>query len=130
MRLSVYHFKDIPRSYAVLQFEEGEVGKVLNEIKRIGDPSVIKSIASEALSCELRGVSLAVGKLLYRGKPLEMVYVRLELEDDREYVFEIYEESAMIHSNTNAMEALNDIKKLMKAIYPGLRDRYPTLLGI
>lgn len=129
MRLSIYHFPDLPRSYAVLQFEGDEVGKVVEALASLGGASVLGDLIGKVFSCSVRSVSLASGELIYRGRPLKMVYLRFELEDDREYVLEVYEESAMINSNTDAMEALKDIKALMKAVYPDLRERGPTMLA-
>ncbi len=129
MRLSIYHFPNLPRSYAVLQFEGEEVGKVVKALAGLGGASEAGELISKALSCRVRSVSLASGELIYRGMPLKMVYLRFELEDDREYVLEVYEESAMINSNTDAMEALRDIKALMKTVYPSLRERGPTMLA-
>ncbi len=132
MKLSVYHFTDIPRSYAILQFEEGEEGRVLHALKSRSEEGMRKLIdfISNVLGSEVRGVSIAFGTLNYRGHDLDMVYLRIELEDDREYVLEVYRDSAMINSNTDALEALEDIKKLMRALCPNLREpRKPTLVG-
>jgi len=132
LKLSVYHFTDILRSYAVLQFEEGEEGKVLDALKSRGKEGTrgLIDFISNVLGSEVRGVSIAFGTLNYRGHDLDMVYLRVELEDDREYVLEVYRDSAMINSNTGALEALEDIKKLMRALCPDLREpRRPTLVG-
>lgn len=132
MKLSVYHFTDLPRSYVVLQFEEGEEGRVLDALKsrsKEGARGLIDFITN-VLGSEVRGVSIAFGTLNYRGHDLDMAYLRIELEDDREYVLEVYRDSAMINSNTGALEALEDIKKLMHALCPNLKEpRRPTLVG-
>lgn len=132
MRLSVHYFTDLPRSYAVLQFEEGEEGGVLEALKSLvaGGMGELTELVSRVLGSRVRCVSVAFGTLNYRGHELDMAYLRVELEDDREYVFEVYRDSAMINSNTDALRALEDIKRFMRALYPDLREpRRPTLVG-
>ena len=87
-------------------------------------------LISRVLGSRVRCVSVAFGTLNYRGHELDMAYLRAELEDDREYVFEVYRDSAMINSNTDALRALEDEKRFMRALCPDLREpRRPTLVG-
>ena len=62
----------------------------------------------------MRSISLARGKLLYDGRFLEMVYLRLETDDNNEYFFEIYDESAYTSSNTDAMTLYSKIINIAK----------------
>jgi len=62
----------------------------------------------------VRSISLARGKLLYDGRFLEMVYLRLETDDNNEYFFEIYDESAYTSSNTDAMTLYSKIINIAK----------------
>lgn len=63
---------------------------------------------------KVRGISLAQGKLLYENQFLEMVYLRLETDDNNEYFFEIYDESAYTSSNTDAMTLYSKIISIVK----------------
>lgn len=62
----------------------------------------------------MRSISLARGKLLYEGQFLEMVYLRLETDDNNEYFFEIYDESVYTSSNTDAMTLYSKIINIAK----------------
>jgi len=62
----------------------------------------------------VRSISLAHGKLLYENQFLEMVYLRLETDDNDEYFFEIYDESAYASSNTDAITLYGKIISIAK----------------
>ncbi len=62
----------------------------------------------------MRSISFAQGKLLYENQFLEMVYLRLETDENNEYVFEIYDESAYASSNTDALTFYNKTINIVK----------------
>uniref|UniRef100_A0A7J3X8L2 DUF1795 domain-containing protein n=1 Tax=Thermofilum pendens TaxID=2269 RepID=A0A7J3X8L2_THEPE len=127
MRLSIFSFPDLVVSYGILQFEVGE------------DPSArilamseeeLKGVVESALSSKAVAVSVASGVHVYRGTQLKLTYLRVELEDGREFSLELYGESARTYSNTNAEEHYQAIVSLMKAIVPELRLPRSRLVGV
>lgn len=92
-------------------------GKEIGELRRkIGELNVkeAKKYFEEALNEKVRSISLARGKLFYEDQFLEMVYLRLETDDNNEYCFEIYDESAYTSSNTDAMTFYGKIVSIAK----------------
>ncbi len=128
VKISVYSFTDLSRSYSIVQFEGDEIGRVLEKIIDM-DTSLLKQLIEHAWGDSIRGLSIARGKLYYRDQELDMVYLRIELEENKQYIMEIYRESAMVISNTKTLEALSDIKKFMKTIEPGILDRKTMFIG-
>ncbi len=122
MRLSIYSFNDLIGSYGIIQFEEGEIGSIY---KRVLETSIdgLKNLIESVFKEEVRGISRASGKLVYRSREVDMVYVRIELDDNREYSLEIYRESTMVRSNTSLKETLRDIVMLFKTMEPSLKLR-------
>lgn len=128
MKLSLYSFEDLKRCYGIIQFEKQEEGLVL---RRLGEMSVgaLKKVLEDSLLSRVKGVSIATGRLYYENQELEMVYLRVDLDDNREYTLEVYKESAMVVSNTSSTDTLRDLVKFVKALVPEVRLPKTTLIG-
>ena len=128
MKLSLYSFEDLERCYGILQFEKQEEGLLLEKLSNL-DVSALKSILEKCLLAKVKGISIAKGKLYYEEQELDMVYLRVDLDDNREYSMEVYRESAMVISNSSSNDTLSDLTSLVKALVPGIRFPRTTLLG-
>lgn len=128
MKLSTYGFKNLERTYSVIQFEDHEIGAVVDTLKNT-DIGKLKSVLSKAIGKELRELCIAVGKLLYEEQVLETVYVRIHTVDNDELVLEIYRESGTAISNMPVPEAHKKIIDLLKEIYPSLKIPRTKIIG-
>lgn len=101
------------RCYSIVQFSGREVGELRRKIGELEVGEARKHF-EEALNEKIRSISLACGKLLYENQFLKMVYLRLETDNNNEYFFEIYDESAYTSSNTDAITFYSKIINVVK----------------
>lgn len=73
-----------------------------------------KEIFEKICECEIKSISLSKGVMLYDNEEYRMVYLRVELEEGGEIVFEIYEESMTVISNMDIAETYTAAQDLMK----------------
>ena len=110
------------RSYAIVQFEGNEIG-ILNKTLSNYDVTKLKSIIEEVLHVKVKSISLAKGRILYEDDLMPLTYLRIELDNNDQYTFEIYEESAYIVTNTNVKTSYEVLTKLIMRIAPGVKIR-------
>jgi len=113
LKLSVYGFNDLVGSFGILQFDEDEIGRFYDILLKTGIDSV-RGICSKVFGEDLRSISFARGKLIYRDRIIEMIYLRFEVEDNRMYIFEVYRESAFVYANTDAKQLYADVVAFIK----------------
>lgn len=127
MKLSVFSFPDLTVSYGILQFDAGEDPS--SRVQELGEEG-LKPLVESSLSVRVTALSIAKGLHVYGAAKLSLTYLRVELEDGREYSFEIYEDSARSYSNTGAEDHYEAIVSLMKALVPGLRLPRLRIVGV
>ncbi len=127
MKVSVYHFTDLRRSFAIVQFEGEEIGKFLRVLSNIGVEELDK-ILREKLGLDIVALSLARGKHVYRGTELEMIYLRIETEESR-YRIEVYEESMEVVGDEDALNTLGFVNNLVQLFVPNIVIRRRSLIG-
>ncbi len=128
MKLSTYGFKDLARTYSVIQFEDQEIGVIVEKLKNtpIND---LKEIISKTLGTKVRELSVATGKLLYEDQLLDMAYLRVNTIDNEEYILEIYRESGTAITNMTTPEAHKKIIILLKGLYPKIKMPRTRIIG-
>lgn len=127
MKLSVFSFPDLTVSYGILQFDEGEDPS--SKVHELGEEG-LKPLIEASLNAKVTALSVARGLHAYGAAKLSLTYLRVELEDGREYAFEIYGDSARSYSNTDAEDHYGAIVTLMKALIPELRLPRLRVIGI
>jgi len=127
VKLSIFSFPDLVVSYGILQFEGGEDPS--RRILAMSEEELREAVES-ALGSRAVAVSVASGVHVYRETQLKLTYLRVELEDGREFSVELYGESARTYSNTDAEEHYKAIVSLMKALIPDLRLPRSRLIGV
>lgn len=128
MKLSTYGFKDLARTYSVIQFEDEEVGVVVEKLKNT-PVDELKKMISRALGKEVRELGVATGRLLYENQLLDMAYLRVNTSDNEEYLLEIYRESGTAITNLATPEAHKNIVVILKTLYPGLKMPRTRIIG-
>jgi len=116
VKVSIYEFNDLTISHAIIQFEGGEVGKLLNTLRKL-NASELRGLMETVFSKEVFDLCVASGKLLHKGvNVLEATYLRVEFDDGTYYSLEVYEESVRLVSNARLKQVYNFIKTLMKTL--------------
>ena len=128
MKVSVYHFTDLRRSFAIVQFEGEEVGKLLEVLNGIDVEELDKNLR-ERLGLDVVALSLARGEHIYRGTKLEMIYLRIETEKTR-YRIEVYDESMDVVGDEDALNTLDFVNSLVQLFVPNVVIRKRNLIGI
>ncbi|MEM4761343.1 MAG: hypothetical protein QW230_00010 [Thermofilum sp.] len=127
VKLSVFSFPDLTVSYGILQFDAGEdPSSKVHELSEEG----LKPLIESSLKAKVTALSVAKGLHVYGAVKLSLTYLRVELEDGREYAFEIYGDSARSYSNTGAEDHYEVIVTLMRALVPGLKLPRLRVVGI
>lgn len=121
LRISAYEL-NTNSSHVIVQFEDNEIGN-LNRKLRSFNLSALKEILRDSFRIDITSISLAHGAMIYRDKVLDMTYMRIELDDGSIMIFEIYNESAFILTNMNALESLAKVQRVLKCLDPNLRLR-------
>ena len=128
MKLSVYGFNDLVGSFGILQFDENEIGK-FHDVLLKTDIDGIRDIASKVFREHIRSISFAQGKLNYRDRVIDMVYLRLEVEDNRMYILEVYHESVFVYANTDAKQLYVDIIAFVKEFLKDIKLPRSLFIG-
>jgi len=124
----VYGFNDLVGSFGVLQFEDDEIGRFYEILLETGIDGV-RNICRKVFGEDIRSISFAQGKLVYRDRVIEMIYLRFEVEDNRMYIFEIYRESALVYANTNAKQLYVDTIAFIKEFLENTRSPRTLIIG-
>ncbi|HDN76058.1 MAG TPA: hypothetical protein ENG05_02900 [Acidilobales archaeon] len=127
MRISIYSFNDLMRSYVILQFENGEVG-VLNNVMRGYSVKDLRRVIEEALSAKVKSLSLAYGTMLYEDSEMSLTYMRIELDNNDQYTLEIYDESAYVITNVDIKTTYEVLTKLISKLAPMVKVRRSSSL--
>ena len=128
MKLSVYGYNDLVGSFGVLQFENGEIGKFYEVLLEKGIEK-IRSASVKIFGEDVRSISFGHGKLIYRDRTIDMVYLRFEVEDNRMYIFEVYRESVFVYSNTDAKQLYVDVIAFVKEFLKDIRLPKSLFIG-
>ncbi|OYT51579.1 MAG: hypothetical protein B6U73_01785 [Desulfurococcales archaeon ex4484_204] len=129
MRLSIYSFNDLSRSYGIIQFEGSESGGLLNALRSLGLRGVRK-VVSEVLGCNVKSLSLAFGDMFYEDRRYVMAYLKVELNDGETYLIEVYEDSASVISTEDALATRNVLINLISRLVPGVKLPKSFIVGI
>lgn len=111
MKLSVYGFNDLTRSYGVIELDEEEYRELLKNFNEHWDK--LKEILEEAFG-EFRSFKLAKGTMFYEKTRYPMTYISMELVNNDLYVFEIYPNSIGAMSNTGVRNLVKVISKFLE----------------
>jgi len=128
MKVSIYYFNDLERSYGIIQFEGNEVGTLRKKLDALKLDEFL-DIMKKSLGLEPVSVSLAKGKYTRRGTVIDMVYLRIELEETI-YTFEIYDESMEVISSDDMLNTLNFVKEFVKVFVPHIIERKHGWIGL
>lgn len=128
MKLSVYGFNDLVGSFGILQFDEDEVGRLYDVLLKVGING-IRNIGCKVFRDNIRSISFAEGRLIYRGREIEMIYLRLEVEDNRMYIFEVYRESIFIYANTDAKQLYVDVIAFIREFLKDIKLPRSLIIG-
>ncbi len=128
LKLSIYTFNDLKRCYGIVQFGGKEVGKFREKVGNM-EIAEAKKHVENALNVKIRSFSLAQGKLLYGNQMLEMVYLRIETDDNDEYFFEVYDESMYASSNTDVMTLYRKVISMAKYFIGDIELPKSKLIG-
>jgi len=128
LKLSVYGFKNMQRSYGVAVFNDEEfqilMSKLSKECYELVD--IFKRIFRE-----VKGLKCARGSMIYEGASYPLLYISIELDDGTRYIFEIFLKSICAEANTNALDLVKVLNKLAEiCIGDKLRKPRGRLIGI
>jgi len=121
MKLSIYEFKDLTRSYGIIEFENDEYKKLISHVIKFKEK--LKEILENKLGV-FKCFKYAGGLMIYDEKQYPMTYISFETRENSIFTFEIYPNSMSAESNTNAKELL-DVIYLVTEILIGETLRKP-----
>lgn len=107
MKLSIYRFTDLDRTFGIVEFEKQEF-KRLEEVLLTSGEVLLEKIKI-LFNNEVKCFKYANGKMYYDGCWHSLHYINVELNDYREYTFEIYPLSMLAISNTN----IDDLREMI-----------------
>jgi len=107
LKLSIYRFTDLDRTFGIVEFEKQEF-KRLEEVLLTSGEVLLEKIKI-LFNNEVKCFKYANGKMYYDGCWHSLHYINVELNDYREYTFEIYPLSMLAISNTN----IDDLREMI-----------------
>jgi len=128
LKLSVYGFKNIQRSYGVAVFNDEEFQILMSKLnKRCSElMDIFRKIFSK-----IKGLKCAQGSMIYEGMTYPLLYISIELDDGTQYIFEIFLKSISAEANTDALNLTRILNKLAEiCIGDKLRKPKGRLIGI
>ena len=129
LRLSIYTFNDLTWSFAIVQFERDEKCKLRYTLSRYGLGNLRKHI-EDVFNVKVKSITLAQGEISYEDTTMPITYLRIELENYDQYLFEIYDESAYVMVNKDAKSAYEDIRRFVKSFIPNISMPKSLLIGL
>jgi len=116
MKVSAYEFKNLSKSYGIVEFEVNEYNKIISNIGMLKEK--LKDMLELVLG-SLRCFKYAKGFMIYGGKHYSLIYLGFETEDNAIFAFELYPNSMSVESNTNIGELLKVIDLTVKTLMKG-----------
>jgi len=113
MKISAYEFKNLSKSYGIIEFEGEEYDSIVSNMSRLKEK--LKDMLEHLLG-NLRCFKYAEGFMIYDGKRYSLVYVGFETEDNAIFTFELYPNSMSVESNTNIGELMKTIDLTIKTL--------------
>ncbi len=112
LKISLYLFNDLSRCYGIVEFNSGEVGLLLDSLRKLGIYEA-RRIFEKIHGVKVKSISLSTGKMMYDNEVYDMVYTRVEYDDGSEVVFEVYRESMTVISNTSIADTYAIVQELL-----------------
>ena len=113
MKVSAYEFKNLSKSYGIVEFEANEYNKIISSVNMFEEK--LKDIL-ECVLGSLKCFKYAKGFMIYGGKHYSLIYLGFETEDNAIFAFELYPNSMSVESNTNIGELLKVIDLTVKTL--------------
>ncbi|OYT61846.1 MAG: hypothetical protein B6U69_02790 [Thermofilum sp. ex4484_15] len=114
MKLSVYEFKDLARTYVIIEHDNPKLLEFFSKLSLQSAKKIVSSLLSEVTS-----VKLSKGKMLYGDEELDFVYLSIETMGEGDYKLEVYPRSATLEASSDPSKAYEVAKRLMEITFPG-----------
>lgn len=107
LKLSIYRFTDLDRTFGIVEFDESEFN-ILERKLSIGSESLLEKL-KQLFNYEIKCFKYATGRMFCNGCWYTFYYIGVELNDYREYIFEVYPLSMLVIANTD----VNDTREII-----------------
>jgi len=125
VKLSIYEFRDLTRSYGIVELTDREYEELLKSL----DGDVSKLIDKfKAFLGNIKCLKESKGVMMYEEKLYDMIYIMAETEDGDQYVFEIYPNSMAIASNTAAQQLFKIVYMFVEVFIGNVVEKPKSML--
>lgn len=109
MKLSVYEFKDLYRTYVIIEHDNPKVLEFFSKLDLQSARRIALSLIGKVTS-----VKLSKGKMMYGDEEMDFVYLSVETMGEGDYKLEVYPRSATLETNSGPEKAYKVARKLME----------------
>ncbi len=107
LKLSIYRFTDLDRTFGIVEFDNTEYERLEKELLTQSE-SLLEKMKT-LFNGEIKCFKHASGRMFYDGGWHTLHYINIELNDYREYTFEVYPLSMLVIANTN----IDDVREMI-----------------